>query len=130
MLYFKTSLLVGLGTLSILVASVPTSVLIRDTQLNNNLKAKRSAPSEIPPPSPSNAEPKDEHKSYEVPLKGFEPARKSSPKKRGISNPLQYDDLYLPNRNEEPLYLPGIFHAPVDFQQDRLDLEELPLAFS
>lgn len=57
---------------------------------------------------------------------GFEPLRKTSPKKRGVTNPLQYEELYLP-KNEEPLYPLGIFHAPVDFPHGRL-VEDLPLS--
>lgn len=63
----------------------------------------------------------------EVPLKGFDTLRKTSPKKRGITNPLQYEDLYLPSKSDESLYPQGIFHAPVDLQ-DRLGFDELPLS--
>lgn len=67
-------------------------------------------------------------KSIEATSKQFEPLIKTSLKKRGVTNPLQYEDLYIPNKSEEPFYAPGIFHAPVDFQLDRLGLDEVPLS--
>ena len=98
--------------------------------------AKRSASSELNPPIetsiPNSNSPIEEKKSSEIPVGNFNPPKKNSQKKRGITNSqLPFEDFYLPSsrNDEQQIYRSGMFHAPIDFQQnDRFDIDEYPLS--